>query len=77
MLAVIFANSVALTQYDYTDRLSLTDHNQMLDNLNIFFMLIYIWEALLKSIAYGFVINKRAYLRDSWNKMDFFVVVTG
>ena len=27
-------------------------------------------------MAYGFVLNKGAYLRDSWNIIDFFIVVT-
>lgn len=54
MLAIIFVNSIVLTQFDYSDRDSLTAHNQLMDNLNIFFMLIYILEAMLKIIAYGF-----------------------
>ena len=31
---------------------------------------------VLKIFAYGFVFNKKAYLRDLWNILDFVIVVT-
>ena len=35
-------------------------------------------EAMLKIIALGFLLNgKRSYLRDSWNILDFTIVVSG
>jgi hypothetical protein len=34
-------------------------------------------EASLKILALGFVMHKNSYLRNIWNIMDFFVVVTG
>jgi hypothetical protein len=40
------------------------------------FTAIYVTEMSLKIIAYGFLFNKGAYLRDSWNIMDFSIVVT-
>jgi hypothetical protein len=30
----------------------------------------------LKSLANGFVLEKGSYLRESWNQLDFFIVVT-
>jgi len=33
-------------------------------------------ESLLKSFAYGFVLDKGSYLRENWNQLDFFIVVT-
>lgn len=36
----------------------------------------FIIEALLKIIAMGFVCGKHAYLRDSWNILDFIIVMT-
>jgi hypothetical protein len=39
---------------------------------NAFFTL----EACLKIISYGFVIERDTYLRDIWNIMDFFIVVS-
>jgi hypothetical protein len=34
-------------------------------------------EAVLKIIAYGFIFQKGAYLRDLWNVVDFVVVAVG
>ena len=33
-------------------------------------------ECILKIIALGFAMDEGSYLRDSWNKLDFFIVVT-
>ena len=33
-------------------------------------------ECILKVIALGFAMDDGSYLRDSWNKLDFFIVVT-
>lgn len=43
----------------------------------IYFLTIYVIEAVLKIISKGFVIGKTTYLRDNWNKLDFVVVVFG
>ena len=34
-------------------------------------------EAVLKAVGMGFIMEKNTYLRDSWNWLDFIVVVTG
>ncbi|XP_043195142.1 sodium channel protein 60E-like, partial [Amphibalanus amphitrite] len=41
------------------------------------FLAIYSLEALIKSIAKGFILNKYTYLRSPWNWLDFIVVVLG
>ncbi|XP_031569259.1 sodium channel protein 60E-like, partial [Actinia tenebrosa] len=41
------------------------------------FAAIYTLEMFLKIIAKGFVLHSYAYLRDSWNLLDFFVVIMG
>ena len=33
-------------------------------------------ECVLKIVALGFAMDEGSYLRDSWNKLDFFIVVT-
>ena len=38
---------------------------------------IFFIEFCVKVIAYGFIIEPNAYLRDAWNVLDFIVVVTG
>lgn len=47
--------------------------SEQLDNV---FNYLFIFECLLKILALGFVMDEGSYLRDSWNKLDFFIVVT-
>lgn len=42
-----------------------------------YFLAIFCVEASMKILALGFVMHKNSYLRNIWNIMDFFVVVTG
>lgn len=77
ILAIIFVNSIVLTLYDYTDRDSLTFHNQVIDGLNALFTFIYLAEAILKILALGFIAHRNAYLRTAWNIVDFIVVIFG
>jgi hypothetical protein len=42
---------------------------------NYIFTAIFVSEMLLKIIAYGFAFTERAYLKDGWNQLDFFIVV--
>jgi voltage-dependent calcium channel L type alpha-1D len=44
-------------------------------NLNIIFTAVFVLECLVKIIAMGFVMHKTAYLRDTWNWLDFFIVL--
>ena len=37
---------------------------------------VFTFEALVKIIAFGFIVNKHSYLRNPWNIMDFFVVAS-
>ena len=74
---MIFVNSVAMALYDYNDRDSLTEHNQIIDKMNLIFTFIYTVEAILKIIAFGFVRHKNSYLREAWNCIDLIVVVFG
>jgi hypothetical protein len=36
--------------------------------------IIFALECILKIVGMGFVIHENSYLRDSWNRLDFFVV---
>ena len=40
------------------------------------FMSVYTLEAIIKIIARGFWCNKLAYIRDPWNWLDFFVIIS-
>jgi Ion transport protein len=63
--------------YDYNDRNSLGSFNQFLDDTNVAFTCFFIFEAVLKVIARGFVIHPESYLRNGWNLIDSVVVVSG
>jgi hypothetical protein len=45
--------------------------------IDFVFLIIYTWEMTMKIIAMGFFMRAHSYLRDSWNIMDFSVVVLG
>jgi hypothetical protein len=47
------------------------------DGIDLTFLIIYTIEMILKIIALGFFMNTNSYLRDSWNVLDFTVVVCG
>ena len=45
--------------------------------LDIFFNVAFAIEAMVKIVAMGFITPKNSYLRDSWNILDFTIVVAG
>lgn len=47
------------------------------DKLEYYFVGIFCIEALLKIMAFGFVLHPGSYLRNGWNILDFVVVVVG
>lgn len=44
--------------------------------LDLAFNYLFILECILKVIALGFAMDDGSYLRDSWNGLDFFIVMT-
>lgn len=42
---------------------------------DIFFTIAFTVEFILKSISLGVVLEPKTYLRDSWNQMDFIIVI--
>ncbi len=49
-------------------------YSEVENALDTFFTIFFALEALMKAIAYGFALETRSYLRDSWNQLDFFIV---
>jgi hypothetical protein len=74
---MIILNSISLALYDYSDRNSTSKKNQILDDIGNGFTIIFAIECLLKIIGMGFIVHKKSYLRDGWNFIDFFVVLSG
>ena len=70
---MIISNSVFLAFQDPSAEES-TDTEDFLENL---FLILYTIEMTLKIFALGFVFNRNAYLRDSWNILDFVIVASG
>ena len=67
---------------DYADRVFeydplILNHNGTIEDFGIVFTYIFIVECFMKIIAMGFIIHKNSYLRDTWNRLDFIVVVVG
>ena len=77
IILLIFLNSLFLAMYDYGDRDNMTTYNQMIEQTGIFFTIIFTFECAVKVISMGFIIHRKAYLRDGWNWIDFIVVVIG
>ena len=42
----------------------------------MFFTYFFTLEALMKIIAYGFILDQNSYLKENWSVLDFFIVVT-
>jgi len=73
----IFANSVSLAIYDYSDPDNLTSYNYVLYEVGRAFSVAFAVESFLKILAQGFIVSKKSYLRDGWNVLDFIIVLPG
>eukprot|EP01038_Epipyxis_sp_PR26KG_P011920 gene11920-15952_t len=83
ILAAIVASSIFLSISDYThvdenDNLVSqgSPRNQAINESEIYFVGIFFAEFILKVIALGFCIGPNSYLNDSWNWLDFVVVLS-
>ena len=70
VMSVIFASSLTLAVATYFAE-STAAFDVIDDCYNIFFCI----EMVLKIISLGFIVDKGSYLRDSWNQLDFFIVI--
>nr|XP_012147122.1 PREDICTED: voltage-dependent calcium channel type A subunit alpha-1 isoform X6 [Megachile rotundata] len=77
VLLTIIANCVVLALEEHLPKHDKTILAQKLEATEIYFLGIFCVEASLKILALGFVLHRGSYLRNIWNIMDFFVVVTG
>lgn len=77
VLLTIIANCVVLALEEHLPHGDKTVLAQQLESTEAYFLCIFCVEASLKILALGFVLHKNSYLRNIWNIMDFFVVVTG
>ena len=85
ILLLIFLNSIVLAMTDYQSvyisgelkgELSPDSwRNALVDNSDPFFTAAFTVECVLQIIGMGLIFQKRSYLRDPWNWLDFIVVV--
>ncbi len=75
----ILVNSCLLASKEYNgnyDTKYVSVWNDFLDTVDIVFTIIFLIECILKIMAMGFARHKKAYLRDAWNCIDFFIVLS-
>ena len=80
---MIVANSIvlAMTDYSQVDSEGLpssvnSTRNKIVEVTEIPFTVLFTLECILKIIVMGFVATPNTYLRDSWNQLDFVVVIS-
>lgn len=71
-IMIIVANSITLGAEDPTQE-EQTPFFLHIDNV---FLALYTTEMVLKILGLGFIFNEGAYLRDSWNILDFIIVAS-
>ena len=83
IIGLILANSVVLAMTDYSnvdaDGVPSSEgswRNQVVEITEFPFTILFTAECVVKIIVMGFVSSKNSYLRDSWNRLDFVVVVS-
>jgi len=83
ILFCIILNSITLAIVDYgsVDSKGELDssgspRNAFVEAMEPFFTWVFVAEMILKVIGMGFIYTENSYLSDSWNKLDFLVVVT-
>ncbi|XP_074833425.1 voltage-dependent L-type calcium channel subunit alpha-1S [Carettochelys insculpta] len=77
ILLTIFANCIALAVYLPMPEDDTNASNSSLEKIEYIFLIIFTIEAMLKIIAYGFLLHTDAYLRNGWNVLDFAIVSLG
>lgn len=77
VLLTIIANCVVLALEEHLPCGDKTLLAKQLEMTETYFLCIFCVEASMKILALGLVLHKNSYLRNIWNIMDFFVVVTG
>lgn len=73
MFIIILSSSAKLALDTYIDK-STGDIVQIALMFDFALNFIFIFECLMKVISLGFVVGENAYLKNSWNRLDFFIV---
>ena len=76
VMGLILLSSAKLATDTFNDRIESAFALQFLDGVDQFFNYAFICEMSVKVIAMGLVMDSGSYLEDSWNQLDFFIVVS-
>ena len=71
-ITVIITNSVTMM----LDNSPANDPNQFYVTVELVFLWFYTSEMVVKIGGMGFFFSEKAYIKDSWNILDFFIVTT-
>lgn len=77
ILITICLNCVALGVYTPFPNGDSNSTNAELEKIEYFFMVVFTAECFMKIVAYGLLFHPGAYLRSTWNALDFIIVVIG
>ena len=77
IIIAILLNCVQLALAQYLPNGDRASNADFLDATEPYFLLIFVFEMVVKILAHGFALHGGSYLRDGWNIMDFVVVSTG
>jgi len=77
ILLTILGNCVALAVYTPFPSEDTNEMNLILEKVEYIFLVIFTTECIMKIIAYGFWQHPTAYLRSTWNLLDFTIVMIG
>lgn len=76
ILVTIIANCLVMAMEQHLPNGDRTPLAVRLEASEPFFLVIFCVEASCKIIALGLILHENSYLRNAWNIMDFFVIVT-
>ncbi|XP_017678794.1 PREDICTED: voltage-dependent T-type calcium channel subunit alpha-1I-like, partial [Lepidothrix coronata] len=76
-MMVILLNCVTLGMYQPCEDMDcLSDRCKILQVFDDFIFIFFAMEMVLKMVALG-IFGKKCYLGDTWNRLDFFIVMAG
>lgn len=72
-ITVILLNSIVMMSEDPTDQ----DPPAIMETIDQIFLMLYSVEMIFKILGLGFIYGEGAYIKDSWNILDFVIVMSG
>jgi len=77
ILLTIFANCIQMAAEDPREQDPNSEAKQLSYLFGVVFWVIFAFECVVKVTALGFCKGKGTYLKDSWNRLDFVIVMAG